>query len=315
MSTNIEHIKYALPNIILHIDRTQFPNAKVGVWESATSNVKYPASVSLDEVIKKLAIKFPTHKFVGNCVNYPDNADDTTILEKVKLICAKHFEVYEIEGELVGKIGCVNRYTSRNGNERVIYIKGYRVQHMRERKKTIETANAKRAIAIATKVLQAKSLSETLERTYKRISGGLYQTEHGNEREFQITYDNIMSRVVGLVMKNFETFEAIFEGHLDKNMKKAFAELPDKHEKMIGARELRAAENAKQGYFVQIKNNKYIVRYGKQDPVMYTQDTVPDWLKRNIGMLKLVNEHTAITNVGYKDTEDGYFIVKENKDV
>ena len=91
--------------------------------------------------------------------------------------------------------------------------------------------------------------------------------------------------------------------------------LPNTYEDYKIAQEIDECVEHKKGVVVIIHGNDYAVQSfatANADPTieMLSTETLPDWIKRGVGMLKLVEPHNMIGNVGYKINDGAFFVMK-----
>jgi hypothetical protein len=91
--------------------------------------------------------------------------------------------------------------------------------------------------------------------------------------------------------------------------------LPNTYEDYKIAQEIKECVEHRKGVVVIIHGNDYAVQSfltAKDDPKieMFSTETLPDWIKRGVGMLKLVEPHNMIGAVGYKINDGAFFVMK-----
>jgi hypothetical protein len=91
--------------------------------------------------------------------------------------------------------------------------------------------------------------------------------------------------------------------------------LPNTYEDYKIAQEIDECVEHKKGVVVIIHGNDYAVQSfatANADPTieMLSTETLPDWIKRGVGMLKLVEPHNMVGNVGYKISDGAFFVMK-----
>jgi len=299
MNTNIEHVSYCLPNIKLHVDRDKYPKARAEIYQGGI----------LDEVIKKLALKFPTHIFTGDCRRRGLNDDDDDNV--ITCIYADRITIKSVDGDVVGEIA------SYGGDS--VNIKGNRVREVRVRKRYIETIDLKRAVAIATKILVAPRPNEDINKSRAQSNTEINEKRYGANNQLNREYRYIMEKLTPTIIGNFEAFTEFLRGvgvapeELESSSYRLM-DLPDRFEMKRGMDEIYEAIKNNKGYMVQLKADKYIVSHDNKEPVVYVQDTLPDVIKRGVGMLKLTTPDSAITDIGHKGNNDNYFLLNPKED-
>ena len=62
------------------------------------------------------------------------------------------------------------------------------------------------------------------------------------------------------------------------------------------------------GATITLARGKYLLANGDQIQE-HTTDTLPDWIKRGVGMLKLVDKNTFIPGTGIRVDADTFFVI------
>ena len=91
-------------------------------------------------------------------------------------------------------------------------------------------------------------------------------------------------------------------------------ELPQAMFEAMQSNELKHQVDNGSAYIVSIEGNNYAVLHNNKSSVM-TSEELPDFLRKGIGMLKLVQDHEMISNIGVKADEFTFAIFerKENE--
>lgn len=272
------------------------PNLK-GQWSKDKED---PASVDMtiypfmQPFIFEAAKLFPMWEFIGKRVRYHVRQERDT-LEFYQ------FDVYDNRE----KIGTLDYEVTNKGES--FALTNDRIENKRERGRSARTRDIKKALKILSKEFGAKKIDERLSEAQRACSHALESFHHDRERQFDRVYAHIVNCLESHIMGNWDTVKevALSNGAEAKAVDAAMGFYEDyKISKLI-----RDAFNKKEGVVAIIHGNDYAVR-DNDGMRIYGTDTLPDWIKRGIGMLKLIERQNIISNVGFKIDEHAFFIMK-----
>ena len=124
-------------------------------------------------------------------------------------------------------------------------------------------------------------------------------------------FRSIDDDIKAFVIKNLELVKSYIA---DDKVIGTLDELPQAMFEAMQSNELKHQVDNGSAYIVSIEGNNYAVLHNNKSSVM-TSEELPDFLRKGIGMLKLVQDHEMISNIGVKADEFTFAIFerKENE--
>lgn len=252
-------------------------------------------------MIEQLALKYPQWEFVEN------GARTQWPLGGGNFQAADEFLVMEKREEL-GRIRV--DHWCRAGKR--FWVDNFRIDAQRERGSGFKTKHMTNAIKYVNKYFGAKDHSELMATAeYKalevcrQVTGNL----HSDVRLGWNRLDDLAEQFVR--EKHWEEFSAWVKGNTKYTT--VVDEYPEQYLHYSEARKISSLINDGKAWLVHIVNSDYIVKVG--DAVaLWESDTLPNIVRRNLGMLKLVKDRELISNVGLRVDEATYYVVGENNE-
>lgn len=252
----------------------------------------------IDPVVQRLAVLNPLWRFVVDEVSYLSG-------DSLK---ATGFKVIEA-GEVLGTIS--REYHGRNY---VIEVSNERIGKDRVRRGGYRTTDANKAILKAKKMFFKLKPTERVENAMKAASGVIDQQKRRKDRE---KYDHarvvqdaahkfIMGTGFSLFLEHIETMH-----ELDRNrINKSRAEHDRIGEEMLTIDKVKSQFEAGKTALVIKDDGKYLVKIG--DAIqLYDDNTLPDDMRGKLGMLKLVEAESFISNTGCRINDEVFVLVVE----
>ena len=290
------------------------PNIQVA-WERGKDRSMY--EFMLDEPFKNFviqaAMKFPMWRFMsggdlgGMGITRKPITHETTDL--------KCYRLWVYDGsERLGSIGYETRFTKTDMRYTVYLLNNERIANKRERGEYAKTKDINKALKILAKSFGAKTINERMKEALDQCEDrvGSITTQKANR-----FHDEYRSLVYGLrkhlIVDKWEEIKQIAtDSGVDLTV---LDRLPNTYEDYKIAQEIDECVEHKKGVVVIIHGNDYAVQSfatANADPTieMLSTETLPDWIKRGVGMLKLVEPHNMIGNVGYKINDGAFFVMK-----
>lgn len=286
-------------NVVLESDTDRFVNTH-GVAKD-----KVCAHPMLEPVIAKLAVLYPLWKFV---------ASGHQSLTNQGTIWLTRFEV-SCDGEKLGVIE--RRY---EGRDYQICVGNERIKSKMERSNFYKTKDANKAIAKVKKMFGPKDTQELAEVSREEAAKIAQNAAWNKEREKGNAEDIVKRAANKYVMgAGFETFMAYVKDHYPAQ----------EHTLLVTNREVseRAAEDMRtitkvrevlghreNGAVVTRRGNTYVVEH--KDKVEICDDnTLPEWIRSRIGMLKLIESEQFVSDLGMRAGTNTFVIIEPNEDV
>lgn len=193
-----------------------------------------------------------------------------------------------------------------------------RISNQRERGIAAKTKDLKKALKLIDKTFGAKTINEHVLENHKNVSSMLYMVHGDKHRRFADSYHWIAAWLTDHVLGNWDTFKEIVQAHPRVDMKIANRVLEEYEEQQISGKVYECFKHGK-GVVVTIHGNDYAVSShttGNADepnrPQIYGTDTLPNWIRGKVGMLKLVENGHILRDVGYRLKDNVFFVVRND---
>lgn len=292
-------MKLALPNV--DIDTHAQEKLTVMNTRAKTPYVLGEVGVSsyIHPLIERLALKHPEWRFEGSYSAYSESssADDSTID-----ISIRDFKVYD-KRELLGNIE-LGAYSWRTKSHSFM-IGNHRTSAALERASSFKTSNVDKAVKLVGKHFGAKNdmeiyvdackiAHESLNSTLKTKSGAtrriLHQTEEGAFQFMLARWDEYLTTIV------------------DTRQREILSEVPKVHSEVLL---LNIMQQKNATFTVRQEGSYYLMTNELGAYEKKTSDELPNNVRHKLGILKLVKDGQAVSDVGFKASDNVFLILKD----
>lgn len=256
---------------------------------------------TIDPVIQRLATLNPLWRFVATDWGYGYGEGEAKLALTV-------FSVLE-QGEEIGKIS-----RERKASHEVIYIANDRIAKTRERSRGYSTVDADKAVLKAKKMFFKLKPNERIEKAMENAEKVMSHQKRLKEREqynAETTVKNaahtfIMGTGFPLFLEHIKTCAE----HERNKVKKAMSENERLTDEMMTIEKAKAEFEAGKTALVIKDGGKYLVKIGdKLD--LFDDNTLPDWMRGKLGMLKLVQAEQFVSNTGCRVNDETFVLMVE----
>lgn len=283
--SDMEDIQFMRPNMFIRTGSIDISKVEMTTfWEP---------------VIIWLADKFPKWKFVGSSLTQTE-ASRMKEREEWKWY-PRRWTVF-LDGEELGEIG-----KDYYGHKLCYTISNDRIRDKRERGWAAKTSKIEQAKKIIMKNFRPKDLKEMMQDCTSTVHGGV----SSNGYESSNTYSRLLQRLAHYLAADMETNLDTYiqiarrAGYTEEQEFKEAIETNKIH------RSMERCRKAKKGAVVLIHGDTYAVQTDDGQFYTYENATLPDLLKRRVGMLKLIENGQTLINVGYRENENQYYVSLE----
>ena len=283
--SDMEDIQFMRPNMFIRTGSIDISKVEMTTfWEP---------------VIIWLADKFPKWKFVGSSLTQTE-ASRMKEREEWKWY-PRRWTVF-LDGEELGEIG-----KDYYGHKQCYTISNDRIRDKRERGWAAKTSKIEQAKKIIMKNFRPKDLKEMMQDCMSTVHGGV----SSNGYESSNTYSRLLQRLAHYLAADMETNLDTYiqiarrAGYTEEQEFKEAIETNKIH------RSMERCRKAKKGAVVLIHGDTYAVQTDDGQFYTYENATLPDLLKRRVGMLKLIENGQTLINVGYRENENRYYVSLE----
>ncbi len=249
----------------------------------------------LKDLIEQLALKYPQWTFVETSV---------TAMAVDKLIHAHRFDVKD-KRELLGTIDkdyCGSGYRYR--------IDNHRIEGMRERGSGMKTIHLKKAIKHVDKFFGKRNMVEKITEARRKVENTLSQIDNEKGWRLRGTWNAMESQARDFITSNYQAF---MDSVVDKNsIAKHLEQLPTQVEEFNATQHLTEMLQKDNAFIVFIDGLNYSVQKGKDPLEIKQSDELPDFIRRAVGLLKLVEDNQVLSGVGFRVNETTFLVLPNN---
>lgn len=249
----------------------------------------------LKDLIEQLALKYPQWTFVETSV---------TAMAVDKLIHAHRFDVKD-KRELLGTIDkdyCGSGYRYR--------IDNHRIEGMRERGSGMKTIHLKKAIKHVDKFFGKRNMVEKITEARRKVENTLSQIDNEKGWRLRGTWNAMESQARDFITNNYQAF---MDSVVDKtSIAKHLEQLPTQVEEFNATQHLTEMLQKDNAFIVFIDGLNYSVQKGKDPLEIKQSDELPDFIRRAVGLLKLVEDNQVLSGVGFRVNETTFLVLPNN---
>jgi len=249
----------------------------------------------LEPLIEELAIKHPEWKFEHEYArrNHVGNGEVVWVYERMKVV-----DKYEV----LGQIGIDYM---RSGKR--FWINNHRVEGMRERGSGVKTTDIKKAIRHVDKFFGRKNLNEKLAEARDKARNVIENISRTKYYEYQGVWNAIQNDARKYIAENIQAFMAATNNASAEKFPVAVQELDHTNN-------VREMTNSNKSYLVFIDGMNYSVSLGQSLPQLMASEELPAFIRRGVGMLKLVEDGVLITNIGFRVDESTFVVLPQSEE-
>lgn len=284
---------------MLQLENVEFPK------EKDKNGVEVVATVDtfLAPLVERLALAHPEWQFKSYYCrkHYTPNAEAefAMVVERVEVV-----DKYEKLGQLGYD------YVSKGKR---FWVSNHRTEKMRERGSGMKTIHLDKACKHVDKYFGRMNHNEKLEQASQATHDACYRASNETLYAVRNVWGSVDSVAMGYVLEHLESFKSYMQMNTNPTAKvlseiDKFPELVAEYE---GMNRLREHVNKNEHILVLLDGMNYIVKHANQVEVK-TSEELPDYVRRGVGMLKLVEVRNAITNVGIRVDENTFALMPSN---
>ena len=280
-----DYIPLGMPNILFENRKNVTNNTEV----TADNTLIHPFMLPL---MKRLAQARPRWKFVADRRSMA-NTIGTTGFHVTK------FDVYEGSAKL-GRIW--NTYGSHGD---VICIDNDRMSKGRQRVCYTSTQDLKKAFKLITKNFHGPTIDELVNDTLTETKTVVGMLESRHRREFYSKYRGIANFLEDYTINNWEhTKQLAIDAGVSPT---ALDGMTESYQAKLVMDEIAVSLGTGAGATVMLRGDEYIVVINGVTNIFDT-DHLPSHIKRSLGILKMVENHTYVEGHGVRVNKDKFFI-------
>jgi hypothetical protein len=252
----------------------------------------------LVELIEKLALKYPQWVFEEEHSNFSWSQVNGKSVRTGYV--ATHFKVMDKREEL----GSV--YLDNYARGKRFAVDNFRVQEMRERGNGMKTIHLSKAMKHIDKFFGKKNITEKVQEACKVAYQISYQVTHNLDSKMRATWQNLQPKAVDFLLdKHWEEFCAFAKTDAE--------DYPRKNAEAKASNAIDQALRKGDAYLVHIDGLDYAIQKGEKNPInMKASEELPDFIRRGVGMLKLLEDHQILIDVGLRVSPTTFVVLEPN---
>jgi hypothetical protein len=288
-------------------DKMTYANIKLGMHDvhdengAVTGKQQSVVHETLAPLMDALALKYPHWEFVESDTRIQWNSSGG------RMRAADGFKVYEKREEL-GSIRV--DHWCRTGKR--FWIDNFRIDQQKTRGSGFKTKHVDKALKHIAKYFGVKDHTEMMEEAQKEADYAKNNMIHSLSNEMRVHWRKLDDCAAEFLLTQWGAFA--------EWMKEKSAAFP--HVAVAVEKYPEACANYDEGsyvtkmiedgraWLVKISNSDYIVKQGGNVAV-WSSESLPAKVRRNLGMLKLVQDGQMISNVGIRVSESTYYVLGE----
>lgn len=272
--------------VVTHLQKNSLPADAVGVHNM------------LEPVISKLAVLYPLWTFVGYG-HFSANSEGVLL---------NQFTV-ECDGEKLGMIE--RRYEARDYQ---ICITNDRIKASMERSGYYKTMNADKAVAKVKKMFSPKTTKEMASSAREAANKAAQSADWNKTRERDDAKDILLRAGKKFVMGDgFPIFMEYVKTHYPQQeyeLLKTKIETVEKAEHDLVTIEAvrKILRDKTNGAVISKRGPAYVVEHGDNTEIC-DDNTLPEWVRNRIGLLKLIEPDQFVSSIGMRATANTFVII------
>ena len=247
--------------------------------------------------VEALALKYPQWKFVECDARRQWGADRST------WYAADGFTIMDKREEL-GTIRI--DHWCRTGTR--YWVDNFRIDAQKSRGSGYKTKHLDKAMKHIAKYFGAKDHTETIEAAEKLAEHSRTAIHRDLQREVHFRWNRLDDHAADFLMTNWGEFVAWLTPRATPAVVESLNSYPEAYANYEEAKYINDLINKGKAWLVKISNSGYIVKQGEQISVC-DSDSLPAMVRRNLGLLKLVQDRQLISNVGIRINEETYYVL------
>jgi len=283
-----DYIPLGMPNILFE-QRKGAPAVNNNGPVTADNTKIHPFMLPL---MRRLAQARPQWKFVTHRRSLA-NMNDTSMFN------VSMFDVYEGSAKL-GRIW--RNYESRGD---VVCIDNDRMSSSRQRGSSTNTQDLKKAFKLITKNFHGPTIAELVHDTIEKTSSCIGVLAGRHTREFENKYRNLSNFLEAYTMNNWEHIKQLA---IDAGISPMTLDgMAEAHQAKLATQDIAVSLGTGAGATVMLRGDEYVVVINGVTSIFDT-DHLPPHIKRSLGILKMVENHTYIEGHGARVDKDKFFV-------
>lgn len=252
--------------------------------------------------VEALALKYPQWEFVECDSRSRWDADGNSYPE------ADGFKIMEKREEL-GRIRV--DHWCRTGDR--YWIDNFRIDAQKSRGRGFKTKHMDKAMKHVTKFFGSRNTTEIAQAAEERANNVKRSLLSNLQSDCRYKWNRLDDHAADFLMENWAAFESWLTPTVSGSTLESLQQYPEAYKHHMEACKIDNLINQGKAWLVNIVNSDYIMKQGEAVSIS-SSDQLPAKVRRNLGMLKLVQDREIISNVGIRVSEDTYYVLGEDNE-
>jgi hypothetical protein len=255
--------------------------------------------------VEELALKYPQWVFQEERTDYKwDIVEGKSQKIGFKAINFKVLDKREELGEI---------FKDRTSNGDVYCVNNFRVSAQRERGYGTKTIHLKKAIKHVDKFFGKKNMLEKVQEAKEQANSTVYQVNNDFSNKVSWKW-NAIGNVAKefLVTKYWEEFSQILLA--DQKLAEHVPDFPKVWAESHASNEIYDAMRNNANYLVYVDGLSYAIHREKEPMQIKASEELPAFIRRSIGMLKLLEDRQIISGVGLRVNANTFVILEQKEE-
>lgn len=250
----------------------------------------------LKPLIEALALKYPqwTFESLYNTTNHSTKTEE-----------ANRFKIVDKREELgvIGKDYCRSGYRFQ--------IDNHRINNMRERGSGMKTIHLDKAIKHVGKFFSKKNVNEKLKEAKELAQNGLGNVASSKNWKMREIWNNdeLSEELQKYLLSVFPNALTMLDPKLINRLEDFPVRVAEKLEVDSMVKQLRL-DNM---HLVLLDGMDYALQKGNEPPTIKASEQLPDYMRKAIGLLKLVEDNQVINGIGYRANANTFLVVNKEE--
>lgn len=256
--------------------------------------VKSTIDPFMKDFIEQLALKYPQWTFVENAMT-SNMGNNTYEVHSFKVMDKR-----EVLGTLTKEWA--------SGGARYC-VDNHRIASMRERGSGMKTIHMDKAIKHVNKLFGKKNVNEKFTEAKQVISTALGHIHNQKRWDLSHKWEGLKDHAQKFIVDNYAQFaSSVTDTKVTHNVE----QLPSCYAEFSSVDVMQNALQKGDAYLVFIDGLNYSVQKGKDPLEVKASEELPDFMRRAVGLLKLVEDNQVIAGVGVRANETTFLVMPNN---
>jgi hypothetical protein len=259
-------------------------------------HVKSTIDPFMKDFVEQLALKYPQWTFVENGVT-SNMANNTHEVHSFKVMDKREV------------LGTLSKEWASGGAR--YCVDNHRIASMRERGSGMKTIHMDKAIKHVNKLFGRKNANEKFTEARQVIVTTLGHVHNQKRWDLSHKWDKVQSHAQKFVIENYAQFSS---GVTDttNTVGTSLEQFPSCYAEFNSVDAMQDALQKGDAYLVFIDGVNYSVQKGKDPLEVKASEELPDFMRRAVGLLKLVEDNQVIAGVGVRANETTFLVMPNN---